>query len=82
MSPWRRTTSTARHKTRVIEDDRQTADDVAGGLRQEGHDIDPSSFEPNGLELALTRDDDVLVLDRMLPGLDGRSIVRALRSSG
>lgn len=72
----------ARHETRVIEDDRQTADDVAGGRRQEGQDLDPSSFGPNGVELAVTRDDDVLVLDRMRPGFDGRSIVLALRSSG
>ncbi|GGD15838.1 winged helix-turn-helix domain-containing protein [Aureimonas glaciei] len=69
-------------KILVIEDDRQTASYVVGGMREEGHDLDHASNGPNGLELAVTRDYDVLVIDRMLPGLDGLSIVRALRSSG
>lgn len=69
-------------KILVIEDDRQTADYVVGGFVEEGHDIDHSASGPNGLELACTRDYDVMIVDRMLPGLDGLSIVRALRSSG
>jgi two-component system OmpR family response regulator len=69
-------------KILVIEDDRQTADYVVSGMREEGHDLDHAANGPNGLELAVTRDYDVLVVDRMLPGLDGLSIVRALRSAG
>ena len=69
-------------KILVIEDDRQTADYIVGGLAEEGHDLDHSASGPNGLELACTRDYDVMIVDRMLPGLDGLSIVRALRSSG
>lgn len=69
-------------KILVIEDDRQTADYVVGGVREEGHDVDHSASGPNGLELAVTREYDVLVVDRMLPGLDGLSIVKALRSTG
>jgi two-component system OmpR family response regulator len=69
-------------KILVIEDDKQTADYVVGGFAEEGHDIDHSGSGPNGLELACTRDYDVMIVDRMLPGLDGLSIVRALRSSG
>lgn len=68
-------------KILVIEDDAQTASYVEKGLRQEGHDVDRCANGPNGLELALTRDYDVMVVDRMLPGLDGLSIVRALRAA-
>lgn len=66
----------------MIEDDASTADYVKSGLREEGHDLDHTPSGLNGLELACTRDYDVLIVDRMLPGLDGLSIVRALRSSG
>lgn len=69
-------------KILVIEDDKQTAAYVVNGFRQEGHDLDHSASGPNGLELAISRDYDVLIVDRMLPGLDGLSIVRALRAAG
>ena len=69
-------------KILLIEDDRSTADYVAGGLSEDGHDLDHAVSGPIGLELACTREYDVMVIDRMLPGLDGLSIVRALRSGG
>ena len=69
-------------KVLVIEDDKATADYVAGGLREEGHELDHAPDGPTGLELACSRPYDVLVVDRMLPRLDGLSLVRALRSSG
>ncbi|MBO0663468.1 response regulator transcription factor [Jiella sp. MQZ9-1] len=69
-------------KVLVIEDDGATADYVVGGLKEEGHDADHALAGPTGLELACTRDYDAIVVDRMLPGLDGLSIVKALRSSG
>ena len=69
-------------KILLIEDDRSTADYVAGGLSEDGHDLDHAGTGPTGLELACTRQYDVMVIDRMLPGLDGLSIVRALRSGG
>ncbi|MCE7030345.1 response regulator transcription factor [Jiella avicenniae] len=69
-------------KVLVIEDDASTADYVVIGLKEEGHDPDHAASGPIGLELACTRDYDAVVVDRMLPALDGLSIVRALRSSG
>ena len=69
-------------KILLIEDDRATADYVCGGLREEGHDLDHADDGAIGLELAFTRDYDVMVVDRMLPGMDGLSVVRALRSAG
>ncbi|MEX6507174.1 response regulator transcription factor [Jiella sp. M17.18] len=68
-------------KILLIEDDAAMAEYVAGGLGQEGHDLDTAASGPTGLELACTREYDVMVVDRMLPGLDGLSLVRALRSS-
>ncbi|WP_092500070.1 winged helix-turn-helix domain-containing protein [Faunimonas pinastri] len=69
-------------KVLLIEDDRSMADYVASGLREEGHGTDIANDGLSGLELVMTRSYDALVVDRMLPGLDGLSLVRALRSSG
>ena len=69
-------------KVLVIEDDASTGAYVGRGLAEQGHDHDLATSGPVGLELACTRDYDVAVVDRMLPGLDGLSIVRALRSAG
>ena len=69
-------------KVLLIEDDRSTADYVVAGLREEGHEIDHAADGMTGFELACTRSYDALVVDRMLPRLDGLSLVRALRSAG
>ena len=66
----------------VIEDDRATADYVAKGLSEEGHVADVARDGRDGLFLALNEPFDVIVTDRMMPGADGLSIVRALRASG
>ena len=66
----------------VIEDDRATADYVAKGLGEEGHVVDVARDGRDGLFLALNEPFDVVVTDRMMPGADGLSIVRALRASG
>lgn len=69
-------------KVLLIEDDWSTANYVSGGLREEGHELDHAADGPTGLELACSRPYDALVVDRMLPMLDGLSLVRALRSAG
>ena len=66
----------------LIEDDAATAGYVAGGLTQEGHVVDVAHHGRDGLFLALNEAFDVIVTDRMLPGPDGLSILRALRASG
>ncbi len=66
----------------VIEDDSDTLAYIAQGLEQHGHVVDKSSDGKDGLFMALEESHDVIVLDRMLPGLDGLSILQALRSSG
>ena len=66
----------------VIEDDSDTLAYIAQGLEQHGHVVDKSSDGKDGLFMALEESHDVIVLDRMLPGLDGLSILQTLRSSG
>jgi len=66
----------------VIEDDRPTADYIAKGLTEAGHVVDVARNGKDGLFLALGESYDVIVTDRMLPGPDGLSILRALRTAG
>ncbi|TBN43672.1 response regulator transcription factor [Paracoccus subflavus] len=68
-------------KLLVIEDDRATADYVANGLRQEGHVVDHVVDGREALGQAMSGGYDALVVDRMLPGLDGLSLVKALRAA-
>lgn len=66
----------------IIEDDPQTATYVVAGLKDAGHTTDVASDGQLGLKLAAVEPYDVLVVDRMLPGLDGVSIVQSLRRIG
>ena len=66
----------------VIEDDGATADYIAKGLREDGHVVDVARNGRDGMFLALNESFDVIVTDRMLPGADGVSIIRAMRASG
>ena len=68
-------------KILVIEDDPTTGDYVAHGLREEGHTVDLVANGRDGLIRATTSDYDVLVVDRMLPELDGMSVVKTLRGA-
>jgi len=68
-------------KVLVIEDDRETADYVSRGLREQGHVVDHAANGRDGLFLAGDGGYDVLVVDRMLPGIDGLGLVRMLREA-
>jgi two-component system copper resistance phosphate regulon response regulator CusR len=63
----------------LIEDDEPIADFVCRGLREAGLDIDSIADGAEGLRWAMSEDYDLLILDIMLPGLDGYEICRALR---
>ncbi len=63
----------------LVEDDLDTAEFIRSGMLQSGHQIDLAENGDDGLHLAMTGNYDVLVVDRMLPGRDGLSIVRTLR---
>lgn len=66
-------------KLLVIEDDRDTANYVARGLREQGHGVDQAATGRDGLFRASEGIYDVLIVDRMLPGIDGLSLVHMLR---
>jgi two-component system OmpR family response regulator len=69
-------------KILCVEDDPMTADYIARGLGDAGFDVDIAEDGNRGLAEASEGHYDAIVLDRMLPGMDGISIVTALRSSG
>ncbi len=69
-------------KILLIEDDGETAGYVAKGLAEQGHVVDHAGDGREGLFLASDQSYDLVILDRMLPGLDGLGIVRAMRAAG
>jgi len=66
----------------LVEDDAETAHYLAKGLGESGHVCDSAASGAEALEAALARAYDVIVMDRMLPGLDGLSALKALRAAG
>jgi two-component system OmpR family response regulator len=66
----------------VIEDDRETAQFLQKSLKESGHAADLAGDGETGLSLAETAVYDVLIVDRMLPKLDGLSVVKTLRTAG
>jgi two-component system, OmpR family, response regulator len=69
-------------KILVIEDDRKTAEYLAEGLRGEGHVVELAYDGRAGLMLAAGEGYEVLIIDRMLPGLDGLALTKTIRSAG
>jgi two-component system OmpR family response regulator len=66
----------------IIEDDHETAGYLRKGLAENGHVVDHAPTGPQGLAMALESIYDTLIVDRMLPGLDGLSVIQALRKEG
>lgn len=66
----------------LVEDDKETSDYVARGLREEGHHVDLAANGLDGLHQASEVAYDLLVVDRMIPGLDGIALVKSLRAAG
>jgi len=66
----------------LIEDDADTAAYLAKGLDESGHAVHVAHNGRDGLFMALDQPHEVLVVDRMLPGMDGLAVIRALRTSG
>jgi two-component system OmpR family response regulator len=66
----------------VIEDDKKAAAYVVKGLAESGHTADHASDGEDGFAMAMHGDYDVLVVDRMLPKLDGLTLVARLRADG
>ncbi len=66
----------------VVEDDREAASWLVKGLKEAGHVADLAGDGEQGLELARERVHDVVVMDRMLPRLDGLDAIRTMRAEG
>lgn len=66
----------------VIEDDKEVAAYLLKGLKESGYVTDVCDNGSDGLQMALDESYELLIVDRMLPGLDGLSIVRKLRDAG
>ena len=66
----------------VIEDDQQSRDYIAAALLEDGHTAVQAADGEAGLMIASSESFDVLIIDRMLPRLDGLSVLSALRSTG
>ncbi len=64
----------------VIEDDLEVASYIHKGLTESGHVVDIASTGPEGLVRALEGAYDTIIVDRMLPGLDGLTLIRTLRN--
>jgi two-component system OmpR family response regulator len=65
----------------LIEDDPETAEYVVAGLQSEAHDLEVAGDGRTGLLRAASETWDLLIVDRMLPSLDGLAVVRTLRAS-
>jgi len=68
-------------KILLVEDDSETAAYLAKGLTQEGHSIEQATNGQDGLFRATDGSFDLIILDRMLPVLDGISVLKALRAA-
>ncbi|WP_225764302.1 response regulator transcription factor [Inquilinus sp. Marseille-Q2685] len=66
----------------VIEDDAQAAQYLTKGLRESGFVVDHAPDGPQGLFLATSETYDAMIVDRMLPGMDGLLIVETIRRNG
>jgi two-component system, OmpR family, response regulator len=71
-----------RMKLLLIEDDVKTSAYVKRGLEEQGHVVDTAANGRDGLFLGAGEPYDVMIVDRMLPGLDGLGIVKTLRGAG
>ena len=66
----------------LIEDDQVMASFIMRGLKENGYVVDHTTSGREGLFLATSRDLDIIILDRMLPELDGLAVLQALRAAG
>ncbi|WP_270375238.1 response regulator transcription factor [Marinicauda sp. Alg238-R41] len=66
----------------IIEDDKDVASFMSRGMKEAGHVIDAAHDGETGLEMARNGGYDVLIVDRMLPKLDGLTVIETLRGEG
>jgi len=69
-------------KILLIEDDKQVADYVSSYLKEHDYDVDLALTGSEGHQKAIDKHYDLLIVDRMLPGMDGIEIVESVRANG
>lgn len=69
-------------KILLLEDDALTREHIQRSLEQAGHVVDACSEGRDAIFLGTGGDYSVMIMDRMVPGIDGLSVVKALRISG
>ena len=69
-------------KLLLIEDDKQMAEFILRGLKEQGHVVDHATDGKDGLFIAASEKYDAMIVDRMLPAIDGLRILKMLRSTG
>ncbi|WP_298200313.1 response regulator transcription factor [Novosphingobium sp.] len=66
----------------VVEDDDRLAEYISRGLIEQNFTVDRAATGRDGLFLATEAQHDVVILDRMLPGMDGMAVLKAMRAAG
>jgi two-component system, OmpR family, response regulator len=66
----------------LIEDDIETAQEIRAELSDHGFDVDWAADGLTGLDRARAGDADAMIIDRLLPGMDGLTVIKALRYQG
>lgn len=66
----------------LVEDDADTAEYILKGLREDGFSVEHVADGRDGLYMASGSEFDAIVMDRMIPGMDGLSVIKALRAAG
>jgi two-component system, OmpR family, response regulator len=66
-------------KLLLIEDDRETADEITAELTDRGFEVDWAATGIEGLDKARSTSPDAMIVDRLLPGMDGLTVIEALR---
>ena len=69
-------------KTLIVEDERKTGEYLCMGLREAGYAVELHNNGVDGLHQALEGDHDLVILDVMLPGMDGWQVLNGLRAQG
>lgn len=69
-------------KILIAEDDKRSAEFLKKGLTQEGHSVETVSDGRDAMSYCLYYPCDLLILDRMMPGIDGLSVLKSLRAAG
>jgi len=81
LAPWRPACTIADMKILIVEDERRAAEYLRQGLAESGYVVEVALNGTDGLHAAMNGDHDLVVLDVMLPGLDGFAVLAALRTA-